>query len=130
MPLSRYRLRPVDHQALHLDDLEIARLDPHELAQRVDVPARVGRAADEIVAAVVGQDHAVLLQRRRGWPCTSGAKPDDVEIGRRRTRMPIGGRSSSCAARPMARRRHVGAARLGEREAQRVLDRPCSTASS
>src|SRR5437763_1907963 len=46
-------------------DLEVGPLDPLQGREVVVVPARVGHAAEEPVAAVVGQEHPVPLQGRR-----------------------------------------------------------------
>lgn len=48
-------------QTIHADDLQVGNANLAERAEFVVVPAFVGRAGDEPVAAVVGQDHAVLF---------------------------------------------------------------------
>ncbi len=98
----------------------VSRLEAVEVVVR---PARVGGAADVPGRAVVGQDHPVALQRRQ----------DDARLGREPARVEARlqahpethrrERRVGRRARVVAGRVDVGAARLGRREPQRVVDR-------
>src|SRR5690606_3897637 len=93
-----------------------------EGAEGVVVPARVGRAADVPAAAVVGEEHAVSLERgeddadlrREAGDVEVGAEPYAHAHGRQ-----VGVGPRAC---PVARGRDVGAARDGACESERVAD--------
>ena len=94
-----------------------------ERVQLAVVPALVGRARHEPVPAVVGEEHAVLLE----------AVEDDARLRRERARVegrlephahPHGRAVGAAVARgPVRRRSDVRAAGLHGREAQRMADR-------
>ncbi len=90
---GRVRFSPRDQRAQR-HHLEVADLDALESRQIFVVLARVGSAADEPVAAVVGQDHAVGLQGLEDH-ARQGGYLRALQDALSRTRIPIGGRSVS-----------------------------------
>src|SRR5690606_957557 len=67
-------------EAVHADDLERRGRYGLEGAEGVVVPARVGRAADVPAAAVVGEEHAVSLERGED-DADLRREAGDVEVG-------------------------------------------------
>ena len=112
----------VGDDALHAHDFEVAAL---EQLQRVDlgiVPSRVGYPAQVPVAAVVGHDHAVLLERPKN---NLHSRRVGRKVERRLQADPHahrGAKRIDVAAGPVSRRRYVGALGPGHREPERMGD--------